>query len=286
MPGEWGGPARERAPDLPADPVEPYIQSMRNFVHKLTPAILGLVLGWLVFRPPGWMEAVGPWAHAINALLCAILLLNLVALVIGSNLPRQLVLEPVPRSAVHHKLAALDGQLRALGFRSVGGPQRVKMAPSAILLGYVHETEPVYATAFRAEHVRPRACFDFVSIFEEDRGGLTTNAEPDGAVLPAAPGSLRQVFPRGTPEELFQRHLDGLAFLRKRGIRCRTVSEHRFDKDFIAAIGRQREMFLAAPMFYALVALWRTATRKIPFLGELHNQKVACREIERLLARC
>ena len=272
--------------DLPVDPAEPYILIMRNFVHKLTPAILGLVLGWLVFRPPAWMEAVGPWAHAINALLCAILLLNLVALVIGSNLPKRLVLEPVPRSSVHRKLAALDGQMRALGFRPTGDPLRVKISPSAILLGYVHATEPVYATAFRAEHVRPRASFDFVSIFEEDRGGLTTNAEADGAVLPAGPGSLRQVFPKGTPEELFQRHLDGLAFLRKRGIRCRTVNEHRFEKDFIASIGRQREMFLAAPMFYSLVALWRTATRKIPFFGELHNQKLAGREIDRLMAGC
>ena len=259
---------------------------MRNFLHKITPALLGIVLGWLVFRPPSWMEAVGPWAHAINALLCAILLLNLVALVIGSNLPKRLVLEPVPRSSVHPKLAALDGQLRALGFRPVGDPQRVKMTPSAILLGYVHESEPVYATAFRAEHVRPRASFDFVSIFEEDRGGLTTNAEPDGAVLPAGPGSLRQVFPHGTPENLFHRHLDGIAFLRQRGIRCRTVNEHRFEKDFIAAIGRQRKMFLAAPMFYSAVALWRTATRKIPFLGELQRQKVAGREIQRLMAEC
>jgi len=259
---------------------------MRNFFYKLTPGILGLVLGWLVFRPPGWMEAVGPWALAINALLCAILLLMMVAWVISANLPARLVLEPAPERPVHWKLTELEERLRALGFLPTGPPRRVRMAPSAILLGFVHKSEPVYATAFRTEHVRARVCFDFVSIFQDDRGSLTTNAEADGAVLPAGPGSLRQVFPKGRPEDLFRRHLDAMAFLRERGIRCRTASEERFEKDFIAAMGRQREMFLAAPMFYSLIALWRTATRKIPFLGALPEQKRAGREIERLLAQC
>lgn len=256
---------------------------MRDLFYKLMPGAIGLFLGWSMFNPPAWMHALGPAAWGLNAALCAVLLLSAIAWIILSNLPEQLDMKPVGDEQVHQELRALGHRFEQLGFRPVEQPYRVQVAPSAILLAYVHPTEPVYATAFRTEHVRPRMAFDFVSLLHGDRGGLTTNAEPDGAVLPAGSVSLRQVFPGEGPEALFPRHLDGVAYLRERGIPCRAVSADLFRQDFVMAMARQRQLFLAKPLRNTALTLWRSATKSIPFLGELRAQKIAGRQLDQLL---
>jgi hypothetical protein len=258
---------------------------MRDLFYKLMPGGLGLLLGWALFNPPQWMRALGPAAWGVNVGICALLLLSGVAWIILSNLPETMSMKPASDHDVHGDLRALGKQIEALGFRPVGPPYRVQTAPSAILLGYVHDREPVYATAYRTEHVRPRTAFDFVSMLHGDRGGLTTNAEPEGAVLPAGCISLRQVFPGEAPEALFRRHLEGIAYLGERRISCRPVSADLFQTDFVGAMARQRALFLHAPLKNTLLTLWRAGTRRVPFVGALSAQKIAGRQIEQLLAR-
>ena len=95
----------------------------------------------------------------------------------------------------------------------------------------------------------------FVSILHGEKGGLTTNADPTGAALPAGDGGVRQVFPGESPEQLYRRHLDGMAYLRERGIACRSVSADTFAQDLAFGIGRQREVFTASPLAGTLVTL-------------------------------
>lgn len=259
---------------------------MRNLFYKLMPPASGLLLGWLLFHPPAWLKSLGPMAYAFNGALCALLLISVVAWVILANLPAKLTMEPVSDGDVHPELRRLGEQILAQGFHQAGPPRRVNVAPAAILIGFVHESEPVYATAFRTENVKPKTSYDFVSILHGEQGGLTTNADPDGAVLPAGPGSLRQVFPGQAPAVLFRKHMDGLAYLYKRKVYCRPISADLLEQDFGAAMSRQREMFLAAPLRSTLITLWRAATKQIPFIGALQGQKIAQQQIAQLQAGC
>jgi hypothetical protein len=256
---------------------------MKSLFYKFMPWISGLLLGWLMFNPPAWLQSLGSLSYLINGALCGLLLLSVIAWIIIANLPARLTLEPVPDQSIHPELRDCGQRFQALGFHPIGTPRRVNVAPAAILLGYVHRSEPVYATAFRTEHVKPRLGFDYVSLLHGDKGGLTTNADPDGATLPAGSGGLRQVFPGECQEDLFQRHLEGIAYLREQGIECRLLSAETFEQDFSAAMARQRRMFLDQPLRFTLITLWRSATKQIPFMGTLREQKIARQQIAQLL---
>jgi hypothetical protein len=247
------------------------------------PWIAGLLLGWMLWHPPAVLESLGPLAWIVNLGLVGLLLIGVIAMVIIANLPSQVEMNAVDEGTVHAELRQLGDRFERLGFRRAGPPRRVKIAPSAIVLGFAHETEPVYGTAFRTETMPAKLCFDFVSILHGDKGGLTTNADPAGAALPEGDGGLRQVFPGEELEELFRKHVDGIAYLRDRGIHCRPVSTDMFPKDLAMGIGRQREVFTASPVRGTLVTLWRAATKKVPFIGPLRDQAVAENQIARLL---
>jgi len=60
------------------------------------PWISGLLLGWLMFNPPAWLQALGALSYLINGVLCALLLLSIIAWIIIANLPARLTLEPLP----------------------------------------------------------------------------------------------------------------------------------------------------------------------------------------------
>jgi hypothetical protein len=257
---------------------------MRDAFYRFMPWVFGIILGWLLFNPPAWLQALGPLSWVVNLAICAVLFLSVISLIILANLPRELSLEDVTEGKVHAELRGLAQRFAEIGFRPAGGPWRVNVAPTAIFMGFVHQSLPVYASAFRTETMPPKVAFDYVSMLHGDRGALTTNAVPDGAVLPESDGSLRQVFPDATPEELFERHLEGIAYLRERGIHVRNVSADTLRHDFSWAMTHQRQLFIASPLRGALVTIWRAATKRVPFLGSLRDQKIAGQQIARLLA--
>jgi len=159
----------------------------------------------------------------------------------------------------------------------------VGISPPALMVAFVHEAERTYGTAFRTTTLPPKTAFDCVSILDGDRGGLTTGAEPAGAVIPAARGSLRQVFPRASVEEVFERHREALQYLRGRGLHARSVSASAFHRDFATSFRRQREAFLASPLRGAAITLWRAATGRTPHLGPIATQPAAQATIRELL---
>ena len=60
------------------------------------------------------------------------------------------------------------------------------------------------------------------------------------------------------------------------------VSDRAVSPD-LHALARQRQTFLASPLTGALVTLWRAATKQVPFMGALRNQKIAQWQIGKLL---
>ncbi len=252
---------------------------MRDTLYKYLPWALGGLIGFFMFRPPAFFSDLGPLAWAIQGALLALALLSFVFLMLLGNLPENLQMNVLPETAVPRDVQGISAEIEALGFRRVGAPWEVKVAPAATLLGFVHESEPVYATAFCTGTVPAKVSFDFVSIFDGPQGGLTTNNIAEGAVLPAGNSSMRQVFPGQAAEALFRRHLEGIQWLQKQGVRCRKVSTDRFESDFKAAMQHQRRMVLDAPLRGTFVTLWRAATKQVPFVGPLAQQSIASQQL-------
>ncbi len=250
---------------------------------RFLPIVVGLLLGYLLVSPPGWLTALGPWRWPAVVAIVLLALLAFTAYQLFANLPAEPALEPAAEAEVSGELRNLCARFEALGFERVGPPLTVGISPPALVVAFVHEAERCYGTAFRTSTLPPKTAFDCVSILDGDRVGLTTGAEPAGAVIPAARGSLRQVFPRASLEKVFERHREGLQHLRSRGLSAKTVSSSTFRGDFAASFRRQREAFLAAPLRAAAVTLWRAATGRTPHLGPIATQAVAQATIRALL---
>lgn len=251
---------------------------------KFLPIVVGTLLGWLLVHPPSFLSDVAAIRYVLAAALVSVLLLLFTAAQISSNLPEDVAMERLEPSAMSNALGVLRFRLLALGFVPVGPPLNVGVSPPAVMVALVHTDEPVYATAYQTGTLPAKIAFDFVSIFEGDRGGLTSNAEPAGAALPASPGSLRQVFRDAPPERVLEGHRQALAYLGGRGLEARAVSAAAFETDFRAAMRRQRRAFLSAPLRRTALTLWRVASRSTPHLGPVESQPAARREIEDILS--
>lgn len=252
-------------------------------LSRFLPILVGLALGYLLVSPPDWLEHLGVWRWLAVLALVLAGLLGFTAYQLSASLPADPRLEPMPEAAVTGDLRGLCSRFEALGFERVGTPLTVEISPPALMVAFVHSAERAYATAFRTGTVPPKTAFDCVSILEGDRGGLTTGAEPAGAAIPAARGSLRQVFPGARVEQVFDRHRQALQHLRGRGLAAKAVSAQTFRPDFALSFRRQREAFLAAPLRGAAVTLWRASTGRTPHLGPIASQAVAQATIRELV---
>jgi len=255
---------------------------MAGKAARWLPIVVGIALGLLLVRAPAALRSLGPASIVVAAGLVFLLLVVFTAWMIGRNLPAQIGLRPRLEGSVPPEVRALVDAYRALGFVPAGPPREAGVMPPALLVPLVHDAERCYGTVFRTTTVPAKTSFDVVSILEGDRGGLTTGPDPAGATLPAAPGELRQVFPGARVEELFARHREALAFLRSRGLAARAVSAATFEADFRGAFARQRRAFRAAPLRWAVIAIWRSATRRTPHVGPLAAQKLAARQLQEL----
>lgn len=255
---------------------------MMEKLFKYLPIVIGILLGWLLTNPPAFLAPLGPARHLVTGALVLLLLLVFVGFQILASLPENVALESAPGAALEAEMRSFSSRYEALGFAMAGPPWRVGTKPPALLLGFVHEGERTYGTVFRTGTAPPKTSFDFVSIFDGGRGGLTSNAERMGAAIPASPGSLRQVFPGAGVEEVFARHRDAIAYLRGRGISCRPVSAADLPADLRQSLRRQRRAFVASPIRGAIVTLWRAATGSTPHVGPIQTQSIAESQIREL----
>ncbi len=254
-------------------------------LFRYLPIAFGLLLGWLLWNPPAFLDGLGAWRWLVNGALCLVLLVSFVPLLVAAALPRVLGLEPRPDAQLDPEMERLRHRMQALGFEPAGPVYEVQMAPAATLLGMAHTRYPVYGAVFRTGTIPAKTSYDFVSMLDGELGGLTTNDMPEGAALPAGDGGLRQVLPERSMEQLFQAHVAGIEYLQSRGIGVRAVSAGAFPEDFLWAMSRQREVFFSSPVLHSLVTFWRAATKRVPQVGTLVEQRYAQGQIERLLGQ-
>ncbi len=250
---------------------------------RFLPIVVGLLLGYVLVSPPRALAGLGAWRWPAVIGLVLLGLLAFTAYQLSANLPADPPLAPATEAEVRGELRNLCARFEALGFERVGPPMTIGIRPPGLLVPFVQKAEHCYGTAFRTSTLPPRTAFDCVSILEGDRGSLTTGADPGGAVVPAARGSFRQVFPRASVEKVFERHREGLQYLRSRGLAARPVNASTFPHDFAASFRRQREAFATAPLRTAAITLWRAGTGRTPHLGPIDAQPAAQAAIHELV---
>lgn len=148
---------------------------------------------------------------------------------------------------------------------------RIDLSPPAILLPLFHQDGRAYGNFFRTTTVPPKTSFDFVSVFEGDRGGLTSTPEPGGASIPAGSGELRQVIVNADIPTLYANHRDALDYLEKRGVRIRAATFEMLVSDVKRSMAERRESFFQTPILNTVATLWRAATKKVPEIGPIQT---------------
>ena len=255
---------------------------MKDNIAKVLPFVVGGFIGWLLFNPPAFLGPPGPLRTALLAAAGFMLLVAFIVYSIAASVPADIGISP-HAGPVDAGILSLAERMRALGFVEAGPPLRVEIKPEVTLVPFVHPFEPVYATAFRTGTVPAVTAFDFVSILDGFRGGLTTSADPRGGTLPAGPGAFRQIRDGASVEAAYRLHLEGVAWLRSRGLGVKKVSAQEFSADFKAAMKKQHDGFRSAPVRHALIALWRTVSKRHPHNGPLASQpgaEVQVRELQ------
>jgi len=242
---------------------------MKATALKLLPYVLGVLLAWLLANPPA---ELGPLRYPASALLVVLALLAFTAAQILMNLPEDVAVDSDSEAAELPELVALAGQAEALGFERIGG-FRVGVAPPARMLAAVQRRERSYLAVYRTDTIPAKTFFDFVSVFDGERGGLTTTAAIEGVALPAAPGSLRQALPGASLGECWERHREALGWLAGRGLPARSATAASFVFDFKESFRRQRAAFLARPFRTTALTLFRAALRRSPEVGPLAERR-------------
>jgi hypothetical protein len=255
---------------------------MKDLIAKVMPIVVGVVIGWMLYHAPAFLAPLGVLQYVVMALAGAALLIGSVVMSVAAALPREVSLTPTTAAIDPAMRALVDGYL-ALGFQLAGPVYTVGVAPAATLVGLVHTREPVLGTVFRTGTIPPVVASDFISLLEGERGGLTTSANPRGGTLPGDDGSFRQCLVGARLEQLFAAHREAVAWLRTRGVLCRSVSATSFAGDFTRALGRQRAVFMSNPIGNAVRAIWRTASKRTVGRGRLSEQPGIDAQIRRLL---
>jgi len=253
---------------------------MRQLFSKLLPYVGGGVLGYLVFFPPAAFLPYGAWRPLLLAAFLVIGLVVFTALQFPLTLPRDPHVEPALSQEVPSDIASLVASLTALGFEPLGPPLRIEMRPAAFLWPLVSRQLNCFGNVFCTTTIPRKTGFEFISVVEDDRGWLTSLAAPHGFVLPAAPGSFRQALPGAKPDALLQYHLAAHRFLESQGIRFTHEPEGTPSERVRRSLMLQRKVVMQRPLSSAVVAIWRTLTKRTPFHAPIAKQATTLAAVE------
>lgn len=246
---------------------------MRQLFFKLLPFVSGGLLGWLVFFPPDDFLAIGSWRPLLLGLVLVVGTVVMTALQFPLTLPRDPVVEPAASREPPAEVASLIACFTLMGFDQVDSPLRVELRPTAFLWPFFNHQLGCVASVYCTTTIPAKVGFDLVSVVEGDRGWLTSCANAHGFVLPAAPGSFRQVLPGAAPDVLLHFHMAAHNFLASRGVRFANPPPGTPAERLRRGLVRQREAVMAKPLRAAAVALWRTITKRTPFGAPIAQQR-------------
>lgn len=209
----------------------------------------------------------------------------LVHFAILQSLPEKVTVSAAAAADVTPEMHALVRSYRALGFEPAGEPMRFHLPQSAVLVALVNPGEKMIATVYRIEGKHNKLAHDVVSCLDVPNGGLTTAQDAGAGVLPAAPVTLRQIFPGQTPGELFFHHQNALSYLASHHLAALDVAPSAVAGLIVQSFKHNRHTFLQARVTNTLKAIWRTLTKHTPELGPLTEQNGMDARLEALPRR-
>lgn len=256
----------------------------QDSVWKYLPIIIGVAIGWMIFNPPAFLRELGALSYLIMILLGFAALLIFCGFLIHANLPKDVVIRRSTSLAIPGEMTKLSDEFKALGFTQASDvPLIVNIAPPATVIPFVNEREQLYGSVYKTETIPPKITFDFVSLFDGNRGGLTSGALAEGAAMPSL-GSLKQVFLRENVRNIYDKHRQAILYLKGRGIQCKSISPQTYERDLRESILRLRKSFVASPVLFTLIVLWRAATKQTPHMGPIQTQQVAQQQIKEIIS--
>jgi hypothetical protein len=257
----------------------------RQSPWKWIPALVGAVIGFLFINSPRFLHELGPAAYLAGALFAAVALVAFCGVIIYKNLPQDVVIQRISDTNLPGEVSKLAAEFQTIGFKSATDqPLKVQIAPPALVLPFVHEQERIFGTVYKTETLQSRISFDMFSVFEGDRGSVTTGVLAQGAVMPVA-GAFKQVFPNANVQSVFEKHKQAMLFLKGRGILCKPANAQSFEREFRSSILRTRKSFLASPVFFTLTVLWRVITKKSSHLGPIQTQEATSQQIHKVMSK-
>ncbi|MDH3592325.1 MAG: hypothetical protein OER88_10630, partial [Planctomycetota bacterium] len=188
------------------------------------------------------------------------------------NLPVRLEVTVIDEDSVPFGLLDLEDTFLELGFERCGPPMVVGLTPPPLVIPLHHPRDRCYATIY---HVRNgnKTGYDIVSLLDADDGVLTSATDPGAGVLPLPEDAFLQILPPMGPADLFRRHHDAMRELDQRGIGTRPISPNAYRDHLRGFIARVRRVFLSRRAVHTFVAIYRSVSRRNPYLGPLQAQE-------------
>ena len=201
---------------------------------------------------------------------------------IRNSLPESVRIEPVGLDAAPGSIRELARAFEELGFRQIG-IRRIHLQNPAVLAALVREDGGAFATAYRVEDgANSKIVCDVVTPVATREGTLTTSMDVGAGCLTIADDSFMQIFPGGSPDELWHRHQLALKFLREQGVGVHPCRDEEFDGRVAGSFPRQRRKFEEAPWRNTIVALWRVLTKSSPYTGPVAVQRPTAAKVSNL----
>lgn len=165
-----------------------------------------------------------------------------------------LMIEDVPTTGYEKRLLDLEANQRLFyesGFVKFD-EFYMRTANDVVSFAYQHKSLPVFLCEYHFEQL---SSYDFITKFDNDFS-LTTTKIKNVHIMERPVEKMLQSFPKATFEELFQKHLQGIEFLKTQGFEPREMSLTLFRKDFLEQFlkqGRQLKGLLGpAKILYLL----------------------------------
>jgi hypothetical protein len=210
------------------------------------------------------------WTIAGVAALLTLLSWVWMGLQLRRALPEQPRLEPAPNAEISPRMRELDEAVRGLGFRSVMSPARVATRPPTLMLVYLHESEPVYASVERVHHSGDEhVALSFATELDGGERGLESTDFESAGLVPKSPAVFFQILPGLDAPRLLEFHRRALAELATRGHKASRAREDRMERTLIRAWNREREFLRESAFRHAAGMLWKISTRNPGPVGPL-----------------
>ena len=228
------------------------------------------VLWW--YWPEELAES-GLWGD-LTWLLVLLLVVTPVSVFIGvlRGLPKDVRYSPASGAAITPALREVVEEFERQGFRRYGEPLSFDLPQAALVIPMSNPDEGLLATAYRIGGASGKVAYDVVTMLDLEEGSLTTAMDASAGVLPAGQATLRQIFPGADVVELVHQHREALSLLARQRIAVLDVAPSAIASLLCESFRLNRKWFLKAPLLNTFVAIWRTLTKRNPWLGPLARQ--------------